>query len=192
MFGKINVLGIVRDHILTLTDNRTGKVYYPDILGFFIFPLLISILLIFLDFPLNDGIVNALITSFSIFAALLFNLLLLVYDIAGKLEDSARATNGVNKTELDKARIADRLSALREVYINISFCILISSITVVILLTYFFKPNTCKIFDFDICLLQWIRVLVTYYLSIQFILSLFMILKRIYKLLSRSFNNFQP
>jgi len=176
MFSKINVLGIVQDHILTLKNYRTNKLHYPDIFLFVFLPLAISLLFIYLDFSLNDGMVNALITSFSVFAALLFNLLLLVY--------------GLTEKEVEKVSISnEKLSILREIHINVSFCILISVITNTILLTYFLKAKSCLLFNINVCSLQWILPLTTYYLSIQFLLTLFMILKRIYKLLAKDFKN---
>ena len=79
MFTKISVLSIVKDHILTLKNNRTDKIYFPDIILFFFVPGVIAGGLTYLGVQLNDALVNALITSFSIFSALLFNLLLLQY-----------------------------------------------------------------------------------------------------------------
>ena len=70
-----------------------------------------------------------------------------------------------------------------------SFSILVSTITVVILLTYFLKPNNCKFWTVDICSVQWLLALAVYYLAVQFILTLFMVLKRIYRLLAKAFDS---
>jgi hypothetical protein len=176
VFSKINIFGIVQAHIHTLRNYRTNKLHYPDIVLFIFLPLIISVLLVYLDFPLNDGMVNALITSFSIFAALLFNLLLLVYGLTEKENGKPNVSN-------------DKLSILREIYINVSFCILVSVITTIILLAYFLRTKNCLLFKIDVCYFRWIQSLIAYYLSFQFLLTLLMILKRIYKLLEKDFKN---
>jgi hypothetical protein len=182
MFSKISIFGIIKDHIGTLRDNRTNKIYIPDIILFFVIPGIISSVMIQFEIRLNDGFVNALITSFSIFSALLFNLLLLVYSISDKPEN-----NYNNSDALERDKVVRRRILLREIYINISFLILISTIAVVSLLTYFLKSSNCNIWAIDICSLKWLLALIVYYLAAQFILTLLMVLKRIYRLLSRAF-----
>jgi len=176
MFTKISPLSIIKDHISTLN--------YSDVILFFLLPAVISsIMTYYFHISLNDGLVNALITSFSIFSALLFNLLLLVYDISGKNSEKYRATD-----LLEIKRITQRREMLREIYVNVSFSILVSSITVVILLTYFLKTSSCKVLIIDICSFQRLLAFSSYYLAIQFLLTLFMVLKRIYLLLAKAFD----
>lgn len=182
MFAKISVIGIVKDHISTLRSNQTNKIYYPDIFLFFCLPAVLSGLMTYTGVLLNDGLVNALITSFSIFSALLFNLLLLVYDIAGKKSNDTGISD-----PLEVKKNNQRGALLREIYINVSFSILISTISVVALLTYFLKITNCFLWKVNICSLQWVLAAIVYYLSIQFLLTMFMILKRIYKLLAKAF-----
>lgn len=84
MFDKISIANIIKDHVRTLKNNKTKKISYLDIVLFFLLPLTISSFIVYVGMSLNDALVNALITSLSIFSALLFNLLLLVYDISEK------------------------------------------------------------------------------------------------------------
>jgi len=184
MFTKISVLSIIKDHISTLKNNKTNRIYFPDIVLFFILPAAIAGALTYLRVQLNDALVNALITSFSIFSALLFNLLLLVYDISGK--NSAQSKS---RDPLEVRRGIQRHELLKEIYVNVSFSILISTITVVILLAYFLKTDNCNFLMVNICSLQWLLALIVYYFSIQFLLTLFMVLKRIYKLLAKAFDS---
>lgn len=149
---------------------------------FFFLPAAIASLTGYLGISLNDGLVNALITSFSIFSALLFNLLLLVYNISEKKVDLPQTNDQVENKRRAKSR-----ELLQEIYINVSFSILVSITTIAALLTYFLKVSNCKILSIDVCSLQWLLSFVIYYLVIQFILDLFMILKRIYILLAKSF-----
>ena len=182
MFTKISVVCIIKDHISTLKSNQTNRIYFPDIFLFFVLPGIMSGLMFYSGVALNDSLVNALITSFSIFSALLFNLLLLVYDIAGKIAAQSQTTD-----PLGNQQIVQRRELLREIYVNVSFAILISTFIVVILLTYFLKPSKCNLIGLNVCNFQWLLASTTYYLSIQFLLTLFMILKRIYRLLAKAF-----
>ncbi len=183
MFTKISIFSIIKDHISTLTNNKNNRIYFPDIVLFFVLPAIIAALMFYSGVALNDSLVNALITSFSIFSALLFNLLLLVYDIAGKIAEP-------RPTDDDELQIKQRIQRrelLREIYVNVSFEILISTFIVVILLTYFLKPSNCNLIGVNVCNFQWLLASTTYYLSILFLLTLFMILKRIYILLAKAF-----
>ena len=190
MFTKISIVDIVTDHISTLRDGRTGKIYIPDIILFFILPAIVSGVMAYLGISLSDNLVNALITSFSIFSALLFNLLLLVYDISGKKSEQIKGSDQSKITDpLEIKRIGQKNKLLREIYVNVSFSILVSIICVVILLTYFLKPTTCEFWVINLCLLKPLFTFVVYFLAVQFILTLFMVLKRIYKLLAKAFEN---
>ncbi len=169
MFDKINPKNIILDHISTLKDNKTQKTSFGDVFTFFILPLIIGGFLLFvLKIEITDYVINILITSLSIFAALLFNLLLLVYEIV----------NGKsNKTKI-KSKI------LKEIYSNISFSIFSSILAVILLLLYsivFTYVSEKQIFILTINFL-------IYYLTITFLLTLFMILKRIHILLSKEFD----
>jgi hypothetical protein len=180
IFNKIGVLSIVKDHYKTLENYNTQKVYYPDIFLFFIFPLIIAFFLTSLQVLLSDTIANALITSFSVFAALLFNLLLLVYDISGK-----PPTN-----HMSEERVGNKKEILKQIYINVSFSILISVIEVIVLILYFLKVKTCNLWGISICFISEIPPFlsfIVFYLTGVFVLTLLMILKRIYKLLSTEF-----
>ncbi len=177
MLNKLGLLAIIKDHIGTLKNHRTNKLYYPDIFLFFILPLIISLLLIIFKVLLNDTMANALITSFSVFAALLFNLLLLIYDVSSK--------SFINPNHKDKQGLKKEI--LRQIYINISFCIIVCIYAVVVLIFYFLKIKNCVFIIASICSLPPILSFLVYYISGLFILTLFMVLKRIYKLLKEEF-----
>jgi hypothetical protein len=186
MFTKIDVGSIVKDHFKTLENYDTSKVHFPDIFLFFIFPSLVAFFLTSLQVLLNDAIANALITSFSVFAALLFNLLLLVYDITGKSSTSSSGPINPGATE----RLKKKKETLRQIYINVSFCILVSVIEVVFLILYFLKIKTCILWSLNVCFLPKMPPFLSfsiYYLAGLFILTMLMILKRIYKLLALEF-----
>ena len=164
MFEKINVVGIFHKHFDTFRSYKTGKIHLPDIMLFLILPSLISLLLIVFHHLLTKELANIMATSFSVFAGLLLNLLLLLFDLVDKEENKKNA----------------RITALlKELYSNISFCILISVIIVFSLFSLFL----------DITFLWYIRALsfFVYYFLFMFMLTLMMVIKRIDKMLSIKF-----
>jgi hypothetical protein len=165
MSGKIKISHIINDHISTLYDYRTGKIDWWDITTLFIGPAIISITVVFLGLRLDSAEVNILVTSLSIFAALLFNLLLLTHSIV--------AQNG----EEGNTR---RLQLLEEVYSHISYTILISVLTIVLLISFVVIP--CRLFIVDI-----VFSLVVYSLVLNFLATLVLILSRVHTMLNSEF-----
>jgi len=168
MFSKVNIWVIVTDHIRTLRNFANNRISVEDILLFLVTPTAASLFLTFLlRFTLDLNAINALITSLSVFSALLFNLLLLIYDILRK-EGGAHAQATL------------RRKFLSQIYANISFCILVAVLSIALLLLLFVETNWPY---FTLAL-----NLVIYFLVINFILTLFMILKRVHILLASEIN----
>lgn len=163
MFEKINISNIVRDHLATLKDYKTQKISLSDIILFLILPISVSVIIMY-NYRLCKDIVSILITSFSIFAALLFNLLLIIYDIINK------------HYKKDDEKIKLKKPFLKEIYSNISFSILIAIVIIVLALSLFIINK----FPY-----RYFIEFIIYYSIILFILTLFMILKRIHILLSK-------
>lgn len=176
MIEKINISKIVIDHISTFKDYSTGKYNFADFFLFFLFPFLIAGILTYFNVVLSENIVNVLVTSLSIFAALLFNLLLLIYDIIQKPDD----TNNIRKL---------KKNFLKEIYSNISFCILIAIITVILLLISFlnFDNQQIEFIYQQSNIFSCIITFFIYYFVMLFIFTLLMILKRVHVLLSKEF-----
>lgn len=84
MFDKIDISKIFKDHLATLEDNSTGERSKGDIILFFVLPLIPTVLMVWYKASLDSNVVSILVTCMSVFAALLFNLLLLIYDIIRK------------------------------------------------------------------------------------------------------------
>lgn len=164
MFSKINIIGIIRDHVSTLKDYKTGKYSIEDFFLFFFVPLLISGLVLWLSGIMNKTTVVAITTSISIFAALLFNLLLLVYDAVRK-EENLQNPN------------SEKIRFLKQVFTNISFCIVVSVFSIITLLIFSQISSSC--------ITQYILSFVSYYFVSLFILTLMMILKRTHILLKK-------
>jgi hypothetical protein len=180
MLNRINISKIIKDHFLTLKSNKTGKVLFSDIFIFFGAPFLASFFLVRFSVLLDKDIVNLLITIFSIFVGLLFNLLLLIFDISEKLSFNKNQNvktqyySKVNNLESKREKFLK--SILHETYVNISFCILLSILDICILLLFFISKEN-HIFVSVISLFSYFPLFV-------FILTLIMILKRVYILLS--------
>jgi hypothetical protein len=124
-------------------------------------PVLFSGVITYYDYTLSKEIINALLSSLSVFAALLFNLLLLVYSIVQK-NDAA----GLEQI---------RAKFLRAIYANISFSILLTVLTIALLLITFI--------GIDVPGFKQILTFIVYSLTVAFLLTLLMILRRVHSLL---------
>lgn len=169
MLDKINVSKIVLDHVSTLTDYSTGEYRAADFLLFFGMPVAIAGLLVYFYGNLRPNLITIVATSLSIFAALLFNLLLLVYDAMGKSEGLIGVANGL------------RRRFLREVFSNISFAILVAIGAIISVLTLVLVSGTA--------LASYVFSAVIYYLVTLFLLTLLMLLKRVHVLLHYEADN---
>lgn len=165
MFSKINILQIVVDHLDTLKDANTQRISFFDILLFIIAPLSGAVIVVFcFDYLMGEGLVNILIASLSIFVGLLLNLLVIIFDVITKV-------NGPG--------ISSKLKKdfLKEIYSNISFCILISIVNIgFLVLTLASNPY-----------IKTIGNVIADTLLLVFGITLLMVLKRVHVLLSNEF-----
>ena len=164
MLGKVNVTGIVLDHLGTLRDHSTCKYHRADFLLFFGVPAVVTGVLLYSYGDLKPNLVTIVATSLSVFAALLFNLLLLVYDAVRKSESVAAAHDDL------------REEFLRQVASNISFAILVAVATIVSVLALVFVNRVSSV--------AHIVSGIIYFLVTLFLLTLLMVLKRVHALLS--------
>lgn len=168
MSSKINIKNIIKEHIDTLRDFRNNQISKKDIITFFIFPLIISIYLIKLDIVIEHDMITVLITAFSLLGGLLFNLLILLY-------------NMLNSTYKDNTQTKEnsKMILLKEIYINVSFAILLSILLIILVIALGLMPKQNILFmPFNF---------IVYYLLGVFTLTLLMILKRMYILLEKEF-----
>jgi hypothetical protein len=145
------------------------KISIISIIMIFLLPLFLAIILLFFRIFLTSAVVNALFISLSIFASLLFNALLLVYDFSSKKPMSSK-NDDVNSLIL-------RL--IKDTYADISFSILISILAIVFLLIYTLLQGHFIYF-------QYISFVIYYFLFI-FISTLSMDLKKVYILIGKNF-----
>ncbi|MEZ4713139.1 MAG: hypothetical protein R3A44_38475 [Caldilineaceae bacterium] len=170
MLTKLNIWSIISDHFQTLKKYK-GKGYSKsDILAFYGLPILVASLLIFW-FSVSDEVANALITSLSVFAGLLLNLLLLVFDTLRKEE-----------AKEDKVR----QQVLKETYSNISYAILISLLCIILLVGFAIWDGGFS--GTWVTVLKIVASWIVYFLTINFLLTLLMILKRVHILMSLEYD----
>lgn len=168
---KMDVKQIVKDHIKTLKNSNSNKLNISEILFFFIFPLILSLLLTWKKI-LSSGDMSSVITAFSIFAGLLFNLLVLTLDMVRKIKNGR-----MEEQDASSQNIKEQL--IKETYTNISFCIMLS--LALLCLSFFFVIGITNYY------IKIILSIFIYWLVTTFILTLLMVLKRIYTLLSEEF-----
>jgi amino acid transporter len=172
VFENINVWVIVKDHLKTLKVYRSDKTSTEDVILFLVIPFLGALsLVLFLDYRLDVDAINALITSLSVFSGLLFNLLLLIYDLLRK-----ENTKDDSKEISEEVSSSLRRTFLSHIYAHISFTILTAVLSITLLLFLFIKIN------FPILTIS-INVAVIF-LIINFILTMLMILQRVHILIS--------
>lgn len=165
--SKIDVLPIVARHFETLRDHATGKRSKADIFIFSVVPLIASGAALYYRITLTPDTLNAVLASFSIFAGLLLNLLLLVYTRAG--EDIKADVFAVNIKRF-----------VRQLSDNIEFAVLVAVFVVIcsLVATATLKrgPNVTPHAGLPI-------TVILVYLTTNFLLTLLMVLKRIHSML---------
>ena len=139
---------------------------WKDYLLFAGIPLAFALLIGSADFKLGNDIINALITTASIFAGLLLNLLVLIYTIIIRIQDNPNKSNS-----------AIRKKVLEQTFSNISFCILVSILLVVFcLLEMLGNEYICMVIPYGI-----------FFLVPLMILTILMVLKRVHSLVASEF-----
>lgn len=172
MLERINIISIITDHFKTLKslNQKSNWVNGKDLLLFIGLPLTLSILLTCKGYSFKDQLGN-LISAISIFGGFLFNLLAIIYSQIDNIEKDANNENSDLKKKF-----------VKEIHSNISFCIVLSIfIVITLLLTTIDIPQ----FQYDWIIKKAI-IGVNYFLMSLFLLTLTMILNRVYILLKKN------
>lgn len=179
IFDKINIASIIEGHFNTLVDEKTKKLDFFDVLIFIMLPFGFSLFLTFF-FTEIEPLQNILITSLTIFTGLLFNLLVLMYDIIKRRDDKYRVLLDESeqnetfnkKNELIELKISGRF--LEQLFNNISYSVLISIFAIASLVLSYLTSNLIA---------DTILRFLIFFFSINFFLTLLMVLKRTHKLI---------
>ena len=179
MLTKLNVIGIITDHFRTLRTYNSKSYSWDEIGLMYGLPVVVAIVLLLFGFTVSDEIANILITSLSVFAALLLNLLLMLFDSLSKVQQGSAE-------QVEKAR----KELIRETYANISYSILVALVCIFVLVG--FAIWNLGINNLAITVLKQTASGLVYFLVLNFLLTLFMVLKRIHVLLSKELDHRKP
>lgn len=169
IFEKIDAREIIARHFKTLSDVNTRKPCWSEIVVFYILPIFIIPTLVYIfDHFLTDKLGNLFFQAFAITGGFLINALVMLTDRRQHYDDSKK--------------FAERVTLIEEAYSNTAFGVLICFMIV------FFAgiavgtngDITCMS---NICV--FLKVLITsivYYLSIIFVHTLGMVIKRLDKI----------
>lgn len=168
MLSKIDVREIVLGHFDTLRDFGTGRPRVSDYLLFVGVPIAIGALVVLTHFGVTVNAVNGILMAFSIFAGLLFNLLVMVLTFLQSSHGSA-----------GDRLLATRKELLRQISSNLSFAILCAVLVVIAAIIVLSLTDSARIgaVGSGIILAG----------SVNVALTLLMILKRMYALLMNEF-----
>jgi uncharacterized membrane protein YhaH (DUF805 family) len=176
MFGRINILPIFKDHLLTLTGADGGRVQKRDLFLFYGIPLLVAVVMARFECIPNKEASGQISTIAGILVGLLFNALLLVYAI---LERSRKIDDkGKEPSPNEQVRQDAFVKTLVHLYRNIAYAILISAFCGILAVPFWLECLTKG---------SWLQVLLAgvFYLCIgNFVMTTLMIMKRIHALIS--------
>lgn len=153
IFKKININQILKSHFATLQNDNSKKTEFDDYFTFLLIPAIIASVLLCFRIALKESAINIVITTLSILVGLLFNVIVLIFDII-KRDASQRIKNTV----------------LKQLLANISFTILLSIVTILFTLVTFFDIESVK----------HVATWIVYFLLTIFLFTVLMILKRMY------------
>jgi len=170
MLSRINFIKIINGHFGTLRSlNQSSKtIYWQDFILFILFPIIVASSIIYFDLEFRNQITN-LIAAISILGGFLFNLLAIIY-------------NSMENLEKDSKKSTIKQKYIKEIHSNISYNILLSIFTIIFLIVY----NI----DFNLgCTTTYISKILTFinsFLISSFLLTLLMVLNRVYILLNKN------
>ena len=174
---KINIVGIIIDHIKTLHDfdheeqrgnDKQKKIARDDFLIFFILPVFAAFLLALLGPILDKDTYTVSVSIFAIFSALLLNVQIALFSIYHR---SWSQLDDKNLQTMQNSKIDTRRMLIRQLNTNISYSIVVScSAVMVFFFLYIFKSSS------------FLATFICYLLFIHFFLTLIMIIKRAHAL----------
>lgn len=166
IFEKIDVSEIISGNVSNFKKSGKRSYILKDVFLFLFSPFIISLILVIYDARITPNFSNLLVAIYSIFAGLLFSLLIFIFDVI----------NRVKTLDISVSEASLRLETFKSVYFSVSFCILIC-------LTNIFLLLAISLFK-----IQYIFAFLSFfafYLFLFFILNLLMIIRSIHKLIYR-------
>lgn len=161
MNSKPGFGAIVKDHFATLVVGDTSKRSLLDFVLLYLVPIIVGVVLVKLNLIFGRSIGNALIIALSAFAGLLFNVLLLILNIANKSERLS----------------ANSLRFLKELCSNVAYAVLVSLLTIVAILLHF------GFLSINLRIGVHLTSFFVYAMCGNFMLTMLLVLKRLYGIL---------
>ena len=155
MLTKIDVTKIIINHFATLQNANSKKASFDDYLTFLLMPLLFTGVLFYFKVYVTETAINVIISTLSILVGLLFNVVVLIFDIIKR--DSQNKIKNI---------------VLKQILSNIAFTILLSIISILFTLLTLIENNISKIVFNSIL----------FFLLFNFVITVLMILKRMFHL----------
>lgn len=166
MSFKIDVRQIIKDHKKTLVNQNDEKPDFSDKLSFFWMPLIVAGILVFFGALIRESMISTIVSVLAIFVGLLLNVVVLLFDI-------------VRKEDVRQVKI----TIVKEVLANIMFTILISVACIL--------ATVATLLDFH-CILLYFTNFIAYYFLGVFLMTLLMVIKRMYDLFSNEVDESAP
>ena len=183
MLEKINISTILKEQINTLRDASSTGLSRSDICLFAVFPIAVALVMA-CRAPLTESFASLVATIMSIFAALLFNVQVLICDVRIRLAAWKEQIQPETK-ELQDILTLGELS--EELYANISYCILLTIVSLFLLFLWYVGwialQQQCNIF----IVFSKILSLLTYSITLNFFLTLLVVTKRSHVLITYEF-----
>ncbi|GGY30518.1 hypothetical protein GCM10010363_08850 [Streptomyces omiyaensis] len=110
MSSMIDVIPIVKDHLKTLRSHRDNRILWKQVAFFYGTPLALGALSVWLSWKISG--VGNILAAFAILAGLLFNLLVLLFDIASKAAQAGGLGDDNTRLKLAKQLQANVTYAL--------------------------------------------------------------------------------
>lgn len=120
MIRMIDLIPIVKDHFRTLRSHADNRILWGEVVFFFGTPVIVGAVGVFLKWKV--GGVGNILAAFAILAGLLFNLLVLLFDVAAKAAESG----GINSQNV-------RLELAKQLQANVTYALLIALVAAGIL-----------------------------------------------------------
>ena len=143
MLSKIDLSKVVINHLKTFRTNQ-GKIDIQAILFFYILPFCLSFpLAFFFHIRINECIITAVISAFSIFGALLFALPMSFITLKQQVKGLSTTTIGERNTKKSFCKLLDIT------FHNLNYCIAIALFTILITILLYCNSGSSKNSHFD-------------------------------------------
>jgi hypothetical protein len=157
---RLEVGGVVCDHLDTLRSHGTEKRLVGDVILFVVIPAGVTTLLLISKHPAKS-VSGVLITAVAILTGLLFNLLILIFDSATRA-----GPRGEMSEQEERAH-----ELLRQTHANVAFAVLVGILTAV--------AATASAIAGPEGFWQYAASGVAYFLAVELLMTMLMILNRV-------------